>query len=175
MDYEEKTLKKNYIYQGKILSLRKDDAILFNGEKCIREIVEHSGGACVLFVQDNKVLFVRQYRYAYGESLLELPAGKRNDGEDPKVTALRELNEETGIQADRIELLFTIYPTPAYTTEIIYIYQAFGGKYTQRNLDDGEFVDTVWVPMDKVKEMLKNGEIKDAKTIIALQQYFLNA
>ena len=173
MDYEEKTLKKNYIYQGKILSLRKDDALLPNGDKCIREIVEHSGGACVLFVQNEKVLLVRQYRYAYGESLLELPAGKRNDGEDPKVTALRELNEETGIKADRIELMFTIYPTPGYTNEIIYIYQAFGGEYTQKNLDDGEFVDTVWVPLDRVKQMLKNGEIKDAKTIIALQQYFL--
>lgn len=174
MEYIEKTLKKNYIYKGKILTLRKDDAILPDGNPCIREIIEHSGGACALYVEDNKALFVRQYRYAYGESIYEIPAGKLNVGEDPMIAAQRELEEETGIKAGRLELLYIAYPTPGYTDEKIYIYRAFEGKKTKVHLDEGEFVDTVWIPLERVKEMLKNGEIKDAKTIIALQAYFLS-
>ncbi len=174
MDYIEKTLKKNYIYKGKILTLRKDDAILPDGQPCIREIIEHSGGACALYVEDEKALFVRQYRYAYGESIYEIPAGKLNVGENPMLAAQRELEEETGIKASRLELLYVAYPTPGYTDEKIYIYRAFDGVKTSVNLDEGEFVDTIWIPLEKVKEMLKNGEIKDAKTIIALQAYFLN-
>lgn len=174
MDYIEKTVKKNYIYKGKILTLRKDDALLPDGKPCIREIIEHSGGACALYVENEKALFVRQYRYAYGESIYEIPAGKLNVGENPMKAAQRELEEETGIKADRLELLYVAYPTPGYTDEKIYIYRAFDGKKTATNPDEDEFVDTVWVSLDKVKEMLKNGEIKDAKTIIALQAYFLS-
>lgn len=174
MDYTEKTVKKNYLYKGKILTLRKDDAILPDGKPCIREIIEHSGGACALYVEDGKALFVRQYRYAYGESIYEVPAGKLNENEPPIQAAARELEEETGIRAAKLELLYEAYPSPGYTDEKIYIYRAFGGERVATHLDEGEFVDVVWIPLDKVKEMLKNGEIKDAKTIIALQAYFLN-
>ena len=173
MSHEEKTVKKNYIYQGKILNLRVDDALLEDGTNCKREIVEHSGGACVLYVENGNVLFVKQYRYAYGETVCEIPAGKLNAGEDPKKAAARELEEETGVKAARLELLYEIYPTPGYTNERIYIYQAFDGKYTQTHLDEGEFLDVEWIPLERVKEMLKRGEIKDAKTIIALQAYLL--
>ena len=174
MSHEEKTLQKNYIYQGKILNLRVDDALLEDGTKCKREIVEHGGGACVLYVENDKVLFVKQYRYAYGETVCEIPAGKLNAGEDPKKAAARELEEETGVRAARLELLYETYPTPGYTNERIYIYRAFDGKHTQTHLDEGEFLDVEWIPLAQVKEMLKRGEIKDAKTIIALQAYFLN-
>ena len=108
MDYIEKTVKKNYIYRGKILSLRKDDALLPDGTPCVREIVEHSGGACVLYIEEGKALFVRQYRYAYGESIYELPAGKLNAGEDPMIAASRELEEETGVRAGELQHLFTL-------------------------------------------------------------------
>ena len=91
MDYIEKTVQKNYIYRGKILTLRCDDALLPDGKPCKREIIEHSGGACVLYVENDKVLLVRQYRYAYGESLYEIPAGKLDQGEDPMQAAAREL------------------------------------------------------------------------------------
>ena len=174
MDYVEKTVKKNYLYEGKILSLRKDEALSADGKPCIREIIEHSGGACVLYVEDGKVLLVRQYRYAYGESIYEIPAGKLNLGEVPMLAAQRELEEETGIKAGRLELLYVAYPTPGYTDEKIYIYRAFDGVKTAQNPDDGEFVDVEWIPLETVKKMLKNGEIKDAKTIIALQAYFMN-
>lgn len=173
MSHEEKTVKKNYIYQGKILNLRVDDALLEDGTNCKREIVEHSGGACVLYVEKGNVLFVKQYRYAYGETVCEIPAGKLNAGEDPKNAAARELEEETGVKAARLELLYEIYPTPGYTNERIYIYRAFDGERTQTHLDEGEFLDVEWIPLERVKEMLKRGEIKDAKTIIALQAYLL--
>ena len=173
MDYTEKTVQKNYIYKGKILTLRKDDALLPDGKPCIREIIEHSGGACVLYVEENKVLLVRQYRYAYGENVYEIPAGKLNENEPPIQAAARELEEETGVIADKLELLFVVYPTPGYTDEKIYIYRAYGGKRTHVHLDEGEFVDVVWADVESVRKMLQNGEIKDAKTIIALQSYFL--
>lgn len=173
MDYVEKTVEKRYIYKGKILNLRCDDAALFDGTPCKREIIEHSGGAGVLYIEDGKVLLVRQYRYAYGESVLEIPAGKLNAGEAPEITAARELEEETGIKAERLELLYTIYPTPGYTNEKIYLYQAYGGQRTGAHPDEGEFVDSVWIPLDTAKEMLERGEIKDGKTIVALQHYFM--
>lgn len=174
MDYIEKTVKKNYIYEGKILKLRRDDAELPNGEPCIREIVEHSGGACVLYVEEEKVLFVRQYRYAYGESLYEIPAGKLEKGEDPMKAAARELEEEAGVKAKNLELLFVNYPSPGYTDEKIYIYRACDGEKVQAHLDKDEFLDVEYIPLERVKEMLKKGEIKDGKTIIALQAYFLS-
>lgn len=174
MDYVEKTVKKNYLYEGKILSLRKDDALTADGKPCIREIIEHSGGACVLYVEDGKVLLVRQYRYAYGESIYEIPAGKLDKGEDPAVAAARELEEEAGLKAGRLEKLFVIYPTPGYTNEKIYLYRAFDCQKTVAHLDDGEFLDVVYLSLDRVKEMLKNGQINDSKTIIALQAYFLS-
>ncbi len=173
MDYVEKEVKRNYIYKGKILTLRCDDALLPNGEPCKREIIEHSGGACVLYVEEGKVLLVRQYRYAYGESIYEIPAGKLEKGEDPKLAAARELEEEAGIKATALSLLYVMYPTPGYTNEKIYIYEAKGGEKTQAHLDEGEFLDVEYIPIERVKEMLKSGEIKDGKTIVALQAYML--
>ena len=174
MDYVEKTVTKNYIYQGKILTVRKDDALLPNGEPCIREIIEHSGGACVLYVENEKILFVRQYRYAYGESLYEIPAGKLEKGEDPIKAAMRELEEEAGIRSSRLELLYVSYPTPGYSNEKIYIYRAYDGVKVSAHLDEDEFLDAEFIPVERVKEMLNHGEIRDAKTIIAVQAYLLS-
>jgi len=173
VDLTEKTLSKNYVFNGKIINVRNDDAALPDGTPCKREIVEHSGGACILYVKEGKVLFVRQYRYAYGEVVLEIPAGKLNQGEDPKQAAYRELIEEAGVTAATIDLLHVIYPSPGYTNEKIYIFEASGGKEGDSHPDEDEFLEVEYIPLGKVKEMLKNGEIKDAKTIVALQHYFL--
>lgn len=170
---EEKTLKKNYIYKGKILTLRKDDVTLPDGSAAIREIIEHSGGACVVYEEDGNFLFVKQYRYAYGEEVLEIPAGKLNAGEDPKLAGIRELEEEAGIRVLDAKLIFVAYPSPGYTNEKIYIYRAEKGERTQAHLDDGEFLNVVWIDKRTVWEMLQKGEIKDAKTIIGLQAYFM--
>ncbi len=174
MKYEEKTVNKNYVYNGKILTLRCDDALLPDGNPCKREIIEHSGGACALCVLDGKALFVRQYRYAYGEEIYEIPAGKLNAGEDPMLAAKRELEEETGVYADTLERIATLYPTPGYTNEKIYVYLLHGATQRTAKLDEGEFLDVVWLPLEQVKDMLKKGELNDAKTVVALQHYFLN-
>ena len=174
MDYIEKEVQKNYIYRGKIINLRCDDALLPNGQPCKREIIEHPGGACVVYVEDGKVLLVRQYRYAYGESLYEIPAGKLEKGEDPLLAAARELEEEAGVKSQDFDLLYVCYPTPGYTNEKIYIYRANGGEKVAAHLDEDEFLEAEYIPEERVMEMLKNGEIRDAKTIIALQAYFLS-
>ncbi len=174
MDYIEKTVSKNYIYRGKIITVRRDDALLPNGEACFRELVEHSGGASVFYIEDGKVLLVRQFRYACGESIYEIPAGKLEVGEDPILAAARELEEEAGVKAGRMELMFVLYPTPGYTNEKIYIYRAFDGKRVNAHLDEGEFLDVEYIPLEQVEKMIRNGEIKDAKTIVALQAYLLS-
>ena len=170
---EEKTVESHLIYDGKVIKLYKDDVLLGNGKRAVREEIKHSGGSAVLVEQENKILFVKQFRYAYKEEVLEIPAGKISADEDPKDTAIRELNEECGIIADNIEHIYTVYPTPGYTNEKLYIYKASGLKKGFIHLDEDEFLEVVWMDTEKVKKMLQNNEIKDAKTIIALQYYFL--
>lgn len=173
MQLEEKTVRKNYIYRGKIINVRCDDAELPNGRPCRREIVEHPGGACVLCVKDGKVALVKQFRYAYGEAIYEIPAGKLNEGEAPMLAAERELGEETGMIADDLVLRFVLYPTPGYTNEKIFIYEALGVREGKQHLDEGEFLNVEFVPIEVALEMVENGVICDAKTIVALQRYAL--
>ena len=168
MKFNEKTLSTNYIYKGKIINLKKDEVELIDGKKADREVIEHSGGACVVCEKDGKVLLVNQFRYPYGSELLELPAGKINPNEAPEITAIRELEEEGGIKAEKVELLFKVYPSPGYTNEIIYVYKATGLTKSTQSLDDGEFLDAVWVEKEQLRKMIKSGEIKDGKTLIGL-------
>lgn len=170
METEEKTVRKNYIYKGKIVNLRCDDALLPDGRSCKREVVEHPGGAAVLCCREGKVLLVRQFRYAYGEELLEIPAGKLDPGEDPMHAAVRELEEETGLKAV-LEPLTVFYPTPGYTNEKIYIYLAKETRAGVQHLDDGEFLEVVQLPLDEALRMVREGQIRDGKTIAALLLY----
>ncbi len=170
MDLEEKTVRKNYIYKGKIVNLRCDDAELPNGDLCKREIVEHPGGAAVLCVEGENVVLVRQFRYAYKEELLEIPAGKLNFGEDPSAAAKRELEEETGLVADLVPLT-VLYPTPGYSNEKIYIYEAKNIRRGTRHPDEDEFLDVVKMPLEEALRLVKSGAIRDAKTIAALLLY----
>ena len=170
---EEKTISSQLIYDGKVVKLYKDQVLLSNGQTSIREEIKHSGGASVLVVKNQKILFVKQFRYAYLEEVLEIPAGKLNAGENPKETAIRELEEECGLVAKNLKLLYEVYPTPGYTNERLYVYLASEVTEGKIHLDDDEFVEPIWIEESKVKQMLLNGEIKDAKTIIALQRYFL--
>ena len=174
MDYTEKTVQKNYVFKGKILTVRCDDATLPDGKPCTREMIEHGGGACVLYVKDDKVLLVKQYRYPYAETVYEIPAGKIDKGETPETTAFRELEEEGGIKAEKLQLLYVMYPSPGYTNEKIYIYRALDGVETGAHLDEDEFLDVEYVPCEKIKQMLKEGKFNDGKTIIALQAWLLS-
>lgn len=173
MDFTEKTVNKNYIYKGKILSLRRDDALLPSGRPCVREIVEHCAGAAVLYVADGKIAFVRQFRYAYGEAITEIPAGKVEAGEEPIAAAFRELKEEAGVVPETMELLQIVYPSTGYTDEQIFVFLARGGRTENPNPDEGEFLSLAWIDEKKAKEMLTRGEFRDAKTAIALYAYFL--
>ena len=168
MRFEEKTLEKSVIYNGRILNLRKDSVLLPDGKTGIREIVEHSGGSAVLCEQDGKILMVKQFRYAYKEELWEIPAGKVNAGEDPLKTAYRELEEEGGVKAEKMELMFVMYPSPGYTSEVIRIYRATGLTAACQHLDEDEFLSAKWIDKPVLKEMIDSGEIKDAKTLVAL-------
>ena len=173
MDLKERTVKVNYVYQGKIVNLRCDEAALPDGKACKREMVEHPGGASVLCVYKGKVALVRQFRYAYQEELLEIPAGKLEKGEDPMLAAKRELEEETGLVASELKPLFTLYPTPGYTNEKIYIYKASGVTLGKQHLDEGEFLNVVFLPGEEVARMIEKRELRDAKTIVAVQSYLL--
>ncbi|MFR6641476.1 MAG: NUDIX hydrolase [Christensenellales bacterium] len=115
MDLTEKTVNRNYVYKGKILSPARRRSSS-DGKPCVREIVEHCAGAAVLYVADGKIVFVRQFRYAYGEVITEIPAGKVERGEEPLAAAFRELREETGIVPSTMELLQIVYPSTATRT-----------------------------------------------------------
>ncbi len=165
----EKKLSSELIYDGKILKLTRDTALLENGETAYREVVHHSGGVCVLPLDnENNVLFVKQFRYPFATVLLEIPAGKREAGEDPLECGIRELKEEVGATADEVISLGKLYPTVAYDTEIIYMYLARGLKFGERHLDDDEFVDVVKIPLSEAYEMVMRDEIPDSKTQIAI-------
>ena len=168
MEFKEETLKQEYLYKGKIINVRRDEALLPNGKTALREVVEHCGGSAVLCEKDGKVLLVKQFRYPYKEELWEIPAGKLNPGEDPKETAIRELEEECGVKAKKVSLLYEVYPTPAYDTEIIRIFKAEDIEKTSVNLDEDEFLSSAWIDVEDLKKMIRSGEIKDAKTLIAL-------
>lgn len=170
MNLTEKQLEKNYVFNGKIINVRQDKALLPNGKETLREVVEHRGGVCVLpMTNEGEVLFVKQFRYPYMEELLEIPAGKRDSfEEEPLECGKRELREETGAQSDNFVFLGEFYPTPGYTNEVIYIYYADNLEYGETDPDDDEFLNLVKIPFDKALEMVLSGEIKDGKTQSAI-------
>lgn len=170
----EETVEKKYVYRGKILSLRCDDARRPDGKPCKREIVEHTGGVGILYIEDGKVLLVRQYRYAFSEVIYEIPAGKLEKGEAPAACACRELAEEAGVEAGTLRHICTYYPTCGYSDEKIYIYQAENCRRGTAHLDEGEFLNALYMSVEEVWAKIKSGEIKDSKTIIALQAYLLD-
>jgi ADP-ribose pyrophosphatase len=169
MKLDEKTINKNYVYTGKIINVRRDDAALPNGKPCIREVVEHSGGVCIAALTDEcELLFVRQFRYPYMQVIPELPAGKLEKGEDPFDSGKRELEEETGCIADEYFDLGKFYPSPGYCGEIIHLYAAKKLHKTKQNLDEDEFLSVEKIPLEKAVEMILSNEIRDGKTQAAV-------
>ncbi len=167
----EKTLSSEKIYDGRIISLRKDKILTENGAEQYREVVSHGGGAAILVVKDGKILLEKQFRYPYKEIIREIPAGKRDKGEEFIETAKRELEEETGYRAENFIKLFEIYPTPGYTDEKIAIFKAEGLEKGEKHFDEGEDIISEWIPEEEVFAMMERGEIKDAKTLVALLWY----
>ncbi|MDE6946985.1 MAG: NUDIX hydrolase [Anaeroplasmataceae bacterium] len=167
-------VNRKIIFQGKVLRVEHDTVKCENGNLAMREIVRHPGGAAVLCITpENEVLLVKQYRYAYQEILFEIPAGKLEDQENPALTAIREFEEETGNKALDLTFLNVIYPTCGYSDEKIYLYLVTNFKKTQTHFDEDECIESTYYPLEQVLQMVQSGEIKDAKTICALQYYFL--
>ena len=170
MNLEEKQLTSEYIYNGKIIKLRRDTALLPNGKTSTREVIEHNGGVCVAALPDNdEVLFVKQFRYPYMEIVTEIPAGKRDGAdEDPLVCGKRELKEETGAEAESFIPLGKLYPSPGYCGEVIWMFAATDLRYGEQHPDDDEFLSVEKIPLEKAVQMILSGEITDAKTQAAV-------
>ena len=169
MDLIEKTLEQTAVFDGVLLHVRADTALLPDGRCARREVVQHPGGVAVVAVTDDRqVLLVRQFRYPYGEVLTEIPAGKKEPGEDPLTTGMRELEEETGYRADTYTPLGVVYPTPGYCDEIIHLYMATGLRTACAHPDEDEFLEVVHCPLDEAVDRVLRGEIADAKTQIGL-------
>ena len=168
----EKTLSSETLFEGRVITLTKDTALLENGKTATREVVHHHGGACILPVDaDGSVTMVRQFRYAFGEEIWELPAGKLEANEDPFEAAKRELSEECGLTADNFIDLGVVYATVGYDSEKIYLWAATGLHSTAQHLDAGEFLDVVKMPFDEALGLVMDGTIKDSKTQVALLKY----
>lgn len=169
MNLREERVSSTYYYKGKIINMKVDEVRLPNGELAKREEVEHPGGCSIAALNEkNELYFVRQFRYAYDEEVLEIPAGKLEKGEDPYEAMKRELREETGCLADRFIYLGTAYPTPGYTNELLRIWACRVTDSTEQDLDPDEFLEVVKIPLDKALEMVMNNEIPDAKSQIGI-------
>ncbi|MBP3706243.1 MAG: NUDIX hydrolase, partial [Clostridia bacterium] len=164
MNFEEKQLRYEYKYKGKIVNMRVDDILLPDGKNAKREVIEHPGGVCVAaLTDDKKILLVKQFRYPYGEIIYEIPAGKRDrQNEEPLECGKRELREETGATAERYFSLGELYPTPGYCGEIIWMFGATGLSFGNTDPDEDEFITFEAIEIEKVVNMILSGEIKDA-------------
>lgn len=173
MDMTEKTVSREYIFKGRIINLRVDDALLPDGSVAKREVVEHPGGVCVAaLTENNELLFVEQFRYPYSKVVLELPAGKLEYGEDPFEAGKRELREETGAVAEEYESLGKLYPTPGYCGEIIHMYFAKNLTFTSQDLDSDEFLEVRKIPLKEAFKMVINNEIADSKTQVGIMKVY---
>ncbi len=162
---EEKTIKSEQIYKGKVVQLRVDTVSVPDGRTKKREIVVHPGAAAIVPLMNGgkEVLLVEQYRKAVESKTLEIPAGTLEEGESPEECAMRELIEETGFQASNLDKLVEFYPSPGFSSEIIHIFKASGLKKGS----DAE-LPIRFVPLDELLTRIRRGEIKDGKTVIGV-------
>ncbi|WP_423799008.1 NUDIX domain-containing protein [Neobacillus sp. SAB-20_R2A] len=169
---EEKTLKSEEIFSGKIISLHLQEVELPNGKTSKREIIKHPGAVAILAVTpENKIIMVEQYRKALERTIVEIPAGKLEKGEEPASCARRELEEETGYVCESLELLTSFFTSPGFADEIVHVYLAKGltKKEDSAALDEDEFVNLEELTLEEALQYVKEQKIYDAKTIYAVQ------
>ena len=172
-EMKESWIVSNYLYRGPVVSLRVGEVRLEDGRTSSREVIEHSGGAAVVPVlEDKAVIMVRQFRIAIGKEILELPGGRLEPEEAPEFCAHRELEEETGYQATSLVRAACFYSSPGFTDEKIYIYLGFGLRKVAQNLEWDENVRLVALPLGEVWRRLINDEFEDANAIIGLNRLF---
>ena len=162
-------LRSEILVQGRAFKVKRDILKTPDGQETRLEIVEH-GGSVVLFAvdDDGNLLFVRQYRTAVGRDLLELPAGTREGDEPFEACAAREIREETGMEAGKLQKLGEFYLVPGYSTELMTAFLATELKENPLQADDDEFLQVEKIPLRKAMEMAEHGEIQDGKTLAAL-------
>ncbi len=169
MNLEEKTLDNSVVYDGKILKLVLKDVLLPNGKTAKREVVAHSGGVGVIaLTKDEEILLVKQFRSPYEKTVIEIPAGKKEPGEDPLECGKRELLEETGFTAEKFIPLGELYPSPGYCGETIHLFLATSLNKSNQNLDEDEFLTVLKIPFSEALDMVMSGEICDSKTMVAI-------
>lgn len=162
------------VYNGRVINLDVDTVRFPNGSIGELEMIRHPGASAIVpFLtpeghKDPVILLIKQYRYAAEQYLYEVPAGRLEPGEPPERCAKRELREETGYDAERFELLFSMYTTPGFTDERIHVFRAFGLTAGNTAHEADEFMSTEELPLRRAVEMVKNGEIIDAKTALAI-------
>jgi ADP-ribose pyrophosphatase len=168
-DLEEKTIISKTVFEGKVIRLQVDDVQLPNGNISKREIVKHPGAVAIMAVTDeNKMVFVRQFRKPLEKTILEIPAGKLEAGEDPLACAVRELEEETGYKAGEVKHVVSFYTSPGFADEYLHVYEARNLAAGKVNLDQDEFVERIELSLEESMERIKSGEICDAKTVAAV-------
>ena len=166
----EKQISREEIFRGVALHVVRDRIMLPDGSESVREISLHNGAAAVIpILDDGRVIMERQFRYAHGRVMLEIPAGKLDTADEPPLDgAKRELMEETGAVAEKYTYLGSIAPSPALINEVIHVYMAEGIRLGQSHLDAGEFLEVEYYTLDELYGMVMSGEITDAKTQIAI-------
>ncbi len=169
MNYEEKTISEERKYSGNIINVNRATVILPSGKQATRDIVRHPGASVVVPITDDwQLLLVKQYRKPCEMISLELPAGKLDEGESPETCAIRELQEETGFVAENIQKVMAIHSTPGFSDEILHMYVATRLTEGTSCPDEDEFISCLKYPISQCIQMVQNGQITDAKTIIGV-------
>ncbi|GAB2573953.1 NUDIX hydrolase [Gracilibacillus alcaliphilus] len=169
--FEEKTLATTPIFNGRIIDVQVDEVRLPNGETSNREIVKHPGAVAIIPVTgDDKIVFVKQYRKPLEKTLVEIPAGKLEEGEAPEMTAIRELEEETGYTTNQLKLIQSFYTSPGFADELVHLYftNDLQRLDTPKLLDEDEFVEIMELTLEEAEKLMENQEIHDAKTVYAI-------
>jgi len=161
-------MKRRLTYQGRSIAVYVEEAELPGGRRVDLDVVRHPGAAAVVpFETEDVVLLIRQFRHATGGTIWEVPAGKL-DGDTPEVCARKELEEEAGRRAGRIERLGSIWTTPGFTDEVIHLFAAFDLEPIPQRLESDEVIDVVPTPIGEALELIWSGELRDAKSVVAL-------
>ena len=168
-DLTEKKIFSEKIYQGRLLDVRKDEVRLSNGKTSTREWINHPGAVCIIpILPDNKIALIKQYRYPVLDHMIEIPAGKLENNEEPLKCAERELEEETGYKAKKFTLLTHIHPAIGFANEKMWVYLAEDLEKTKSKLDQDEFVEFFPLELEDALQMIWGSKITDVKTIIGL-------
>lgn len=164
---EETKIDSELIYSGEILKLFKDKVRLDDGREAVKEVVRHNEAVCVLPVEGENIILIRQFRYPAQKEFIEIPAGLMGLGEDPEETARRELREETGYNAKKLNKLFSFYSSPGFTDEKLHLYLATNLEPGKQDMDPDEEIEVVKMDIKELYSKILKGEIEDAKTVMA--------